>query len=64
LARAKGDKASEPFLKRFVYEQIEEKNALELLAKVRMVEDSSAVLLALDSVFAQKATFSFNSFLY
>jgi ferritin len=55
LARSKGDKATESFLKWFVDEQVEEeKNASELLAKVRMTKDSPPALLALDSVLAQR----------
>jgi len=55
LARAKDDKAAESFLRWFIDEQVEEeKNASELLAKVRMVKDSPAALLALDGVLSQR----------
>jgi ferritin len=55
LARAKDDKAAESFLRWFVDEQVEEeKNASELLAKVRMVKDSPVALLALDGVLSQR----------
>lgn len=55
LARSKGDKATESFLKWFIDEQIEEeKNAADLLAKVKLVKDSPAALLALDNMLAQR----------
>jgi ferritin len=55
LARAKDDKAAESFLRWFIDEQVEEeKNASELLAKVRMVKDSPVALLALDGVLSQR----------
>jgi len=55
LARAKDDKATESFLRWFIDEQVEEeKNASELLAKVRMVKDSPVALLALDDVLSQR----------
>lgn len=55
LARSKGDKATEMFLKWFVDEQVEEeKNASELLAKVKMAKDSPAAILALDNMLAQR----------
>jgi ferritin len=55
LARAKDDKAAESFLRWFIDEQVEEeKNASELLAKVGMVKDSPAALLALDGVLSQR----------
>ena len=55
LARRKGDKATESFLKWFIDEQVEEeKNASELLAKVKLVKDTPAALLALDNVLAQR----------
>ncbi|MEL9939585.1 MAG: ferritin [Ignisphaera sp.] len=55
LARSKGDKATESFLKWFIDEQVEEeKNAADLLAKVKLVKDSPAALLALDNMLAQR----------
>ena len=58
LARAKDDKAAESFLRWFIDEQVEEeKNASELLAKVRMVKDSPVALLALDGVLSQRSNF-------
>jgi ferritin len=55
LAREAGDKAAENFLQWFVSEQVEEeKNASELLAKVRMARDQPAALLALDRALAER----------
>ncbi|MCY0890730.1 MAG: CoA transferase [Pyrobaculum arsenaticum] len=55
LAKAKGDKATESFLKWFVDEQVEEeKLAAELLAKVKLAKDSPAALLTLDNLLAQR----------
>lgn len=55
LAERKGDRATESFLKWFIDEQVEEeKNASELLAKVKLARDSPPALLALDSMLAQR----------
>ena len=55
LARQAGDKAAENFLQWFVSEQVEEeKNASELLAKVRMIKDQPAGILALDRALAER----------
>jgi ferritin len=55
VAREAGDKAAENFLQWFVSEQVEEeKNASELLAKVRMARDQPAALLALDRALAER----------
>jgi ferritin len=55
LSRRVGDKATESFLKWFIDEQVEEeRNAQELLAKVRLVKDSPAALLMLDRVLAER----------
>jgi ferritin len=55
LAKKEGDKATETFLQWFVNEQIEEeKNAMELLAKVEMIKDNPAALLALDRILAER----------
>ncbi|MEM1522349.1 MAG: ferritin [Thermofilaceae archaeon] len=55
LARQAGDKAAESFLKWFVDEQVEEeKNASELLARVKLVKDHPAGLLALDRMLAER----------
>jgi ferritin len=55
LAREAGDKAAENFLQWFVSEQVEEeKNASELLAKVRMARDQPAALFALDRALAER----------
>jgi ferritin len=55
LARQSGDKAAENFLQWFVSEQVEEeKTASELLAKVKLVEDNPAGILALDRQLAER----------
>ncbi|MEM2299095.1 MAG: ferritin [Thermofilaceae archaeon] len=55
LARQAGDKAAESFLKWFIDEQVEEeKNASELLARVKLVKDQPAGLLALDRMLAER----------
>ncbi len=55
LARQAGDKAAEGFLQWFVSEQVEEeRNASELLARVRMVKDNPAGILALDRMLAER----------
>lgn len=55
LARQAGDKAAENFLQWFVSEQVEEeKNASELLAKVKMIKDQAAGILALDRTLAER----------
>ena len=55
LAEKKGDRATESFLKWFIDEQVEEeKNASDLLAKVKLAKDSPPALLALDSMLAQR----------
>jgi len=55
LAREAGDKAAENFLQWFVSEQVEEeKNASELLAKVKMAKDHPAALLAIDRALAER----------
>lgn len=55
LAREAGDKAAESFLQWFVNEQVEEeKNASELLAKVKLAKDHPAALLALDRMLAER----------
>lgn len=55
LARQSGDKAAENFLQWFVSEQVEEeKTASELLAKVKLVKDSPAGILALDRQLAER----------
>jgi len=55
LSKRAGDKATESFLKWFVDEQVEEeKNAQELLARIKLVRDSPAALLMLDRVLAER----------
>lgn len=55
LARKHNDKATEAFLQWFVNEQVEEEaSAQELLAKVEMVKDNAAALLALDRILAER----------
>jgi len=55
LARQAGDKAAENFLQWFVSEQVEEeKTAGELLAKVKLVKDSPAGILALNRELAER----------
>lgn len=55
LARKYNDKATEAFLQWFVTEQVEEeKVAMELLAKVEMIKDNVAGLLALDRHLAER----------
>ncbi|ACL10552.1 ferritin [Desulfurococcus amylolyticus] len=55
LARRHGDKACEVFLEWFINEQVEEeKNALELLGKVKMIGDNIGALLMLDRVLAER----------
>ncbi len=55
IAREEGDKAAEQFLQWFVEEQVEEeKQALELKARLGMVRGSPAALLALDNMLAKR----------
>ncbi|MCC5990581.1 MAG: ferritin [Thermosphaera sp.] len=55
IARKHEDKATEVFLQWFINEQVEEeKNASELLAKVKMVGDNIAGILALDRMLAER----------
>lgn len=55
LARQAGDKAAESFLQWFVNEQVEEeKNANELLARIKLVKDQPAGLLMLDRALAER----------
>ncbi|MEM0377763.1 MAG: ferritin [Thermosphaera sp.] len=55
LAIKHNDKAAESFLKWFVDEQVEEeKNASELLAKIKLIGDNIAGLLQLDRVLAER----------
>ncbi len=55
VARDEGDKATEVFLNWFVEEQVEEeKLAQDLLAKVKLVGDNPAALLALDRELAKR----------
>ncbi len=55
VARGEGDKATEVFLNWFVEEQVEEeKLAQDLLAKVKLVGDNPAALLALDRELARR----------
>lgn len=55
LAKQRGDKAAEVFLQWFINEQVEEeKSAMELYAKVKMINNNTAALLALDSALAMR----------
>jgi len=55
LAKKHGDKATEAFLQWFVNEQVEEEEqAMELRAKVELVKDNIAALLALDRILAER----------
>ncbi|AKG38576.1 ferritin [Infirmifilum uzonense] len=54
-ARQAGDKAAENLLQWFVSEQVEEeKIASELLAKVKLIKDNPAGIIALDRVLAER----------
>ena len=54
-ARQAGDKAAENLLQWFVSEQVEEeKIAGELLAKVKLIKDNPAGIIALDRVLAER----------
>lgn len=55
LAREEGDKATESFLKWFIDEQVEEVSlARNLLDRIKMVGESTAALLVLDSKLAER----------
>jgi len=55
LARETGDKAAESFLQWFINEQVEEeKNASELLAKIRLSKEQPAAILAIDRMLAER----------
>ncbi|MGB9827442.1 MAG: ferritin [Thermosphaera sp.] len=55
LVRKHEDKATEAFLQWFINEQVEEeKNASDLLAKVKLVGDNIAGILALDRMLAER----------
>ena len=55
VAREEGDKATEVFLNWFVEEQVEEeKLAQDLLAKVKLIGENPAALLALDRELAKR----------
>jgi ferritin len=55
IARKHEDKATEAFLQWFINEQVEEeKNASELLAKVKLIGDNVAAILTLDRVLAER----------
>lgn len=55
LAKRTGDKATEVFLHWFITEQVEEeKNAMDLLAKVKAVGENYAQLLVLDKFLAER----------
>lgn len=55
LAKKTGDKATEVFLHWFINEQVEEeKNAMDLLAKVKAIGDNYAQLLVLDRFLTER----------
>lgn len=55
LVRRAGDRAAENFLQWFVGEQVEEeKNASELMARVKLAKDHPAALLTLDRMLAER----------
>jgi len=55
LSRKHGDKACEVFLEWFINEQVEEeKNAMDLLGKVRMTGDNVGALMMLDRILAER----------